>query len=246
MAPASRPRTTRPRRRNAITTGMRAANSPAALRMTQSGSRQTVMFRAMTTEMGYARSVLVMMKPTMKSDQVAMNTKAPAAKTAFQDNGITTRRNTANGVAPSMVAASSRSRGKLRKNASRIQIANGRSRPEYTITIEWACDPARTAALARRVFDEIQFVKDTSFTPDQVRRLRAALLHDFEQDSQDNGYLLNEIARRYAEGDAAHVAAVVDLPDRIAALTGDAIQEAARTYLDTANYVKVTLMPETR
>jgi zinc protease len=119
-------------------------------------------------------------------------------------------------------------------------------RPEYTITIEWACDPARTAALARRVFDEIQFVKDTSFTPDQVRRLRAALLHDFEQDSQDNGYLLNEIARRYAEGDAAHVAAVVDLPDRIAALTGEAIQEAARTYLDTANYVKVTLMPETR
>jgi predicted Zn-dependent peptidase len=89
-------------------------------------------------------------------------------------------------------------------------------------------------------------VKDTSFTPDQVRRLRAALLHDFEQDSQDNGYLLNEIARRYAEGDAAHVAAVVDLPDRIAALTGEEIQEAARTYLDTANYVKVTLMPETR
>ena len=119
-------------------------------------------------------------------------------------------------------------------------------RPEYTITVEWACDPARTAALVRRVFDEIQFVKDTSFTPDQVRRLRAALLHDFEQDSQDNGYLLNEIARRYADGDAAHVAAAIDLPDQIAALTGEAIQEAARTYLDTANYVKVTLMPERR
>jgi predicted Zn-dependent peptidase len=118
-------------------------------------------------------------------------------------------------------------------------------RPEYTISIEWACDPARTAALVRRVFDEIQFVKDTSFTPDQVRRLRAALLHDFEQDSQDNGYLLNEIARATRKG-RAHVAAVVDLPDQIAALTGEAIQEAARTYLDTANYVKVTLMPETK
>jgi predicted Zn-dependent peptidase len=42
------------------------------------------------------------------------------------------------------------------------------------------------------------------------------------------------------------VAAVGNLPDRIAALTGDAIQQAARTYLNTGNYVKVTLMPEKR
>ena len=33
-------------------------------------------------------------------------------------------------------------------------------------------------------------------------RIRAALLRDFEQNSQDNGYLLNQIARRYADGDA--------------------------------------------
>ena len=118
-------------------------------------------------------------------------------------------------------------------------------RPEYSIRIEWACDPARTTALVQRVFDEIRFVKDTSFTPEQVRRVRAALLRDFEQDSQDNFYLLNQIARRYADGDAAHVAAVLDLPDQIAALTGEAIQQAAQTYLDNGNYVKVTLMPET-
>jgi len=29
-------------------------------------------------------------------------------------------------------------------------------------------------------------------------------------------------------------------------LTGDAIQLAAQTYLDTANYVKVTRMPEAK
>jgi predicted Zn-dependent peptidase len=36
------------------------------------------------------------------------------------------------------------------------------------------------------------------------------------------------------------------MPQRIAALTGDAIQRAARTYLDTGRYVKVTLVPETK
>jgi zinc protease len=119
-------------------------------------------------------------------------------------------------------------------------------KPEYTVTIEWACDPARTATLVQRVFDEIKFVQNTTFTAEQVRRLRALLLRDFEQDSQDNGYLLNQIARRYEDNDAAHVGAVLDMPDQIAALTGEAVQEAAKTYLDTSNYIKVTLMPETR
>jgi zinc protease len=117
-------------------------------------------------------------------------------------------------------------------------------RPEYNVRIDWTCDPARTAALVQRVFEEIEFVKRTSFSPGQVIRIRDALTRDFEQDSQDNGYLLNEIARRYEEGDAEHVAAAVDRRARIAALTGDAIQDAARTYLDTSNYVKVTMMPQ--
>ena len=33
------------------------------------------------------------------------------------------------------------------------------------------------------------------------------------------------------------------MPDQIGALTGPAIQQAAQTYLNTSNYVKVTLMP---
>ena len=68
---------------------------------------------------------------------------------------------------------------------------------------------------------------------DQMALIREALLREFERNSQDNGYLLNQIARRYEDGDAANVAAVDNLPEQIAALTGDAIQQAAQTYLDT-------------
>jgi zinc protease len=117
-------------------------------------------------------------------------------------------------------------------------------RPEFNVRIDWTCDPAQTTTLVQRVFDEIEFVKRTSLSAGQVGRIREALARDFERDSQDNGYLLNEIARRYEDGDAARVGAVVDMRERIAALTGEAIQEAARTYLDTGNYVKVTLMPK--
>jgi predicted Zn-dependent peptidase len=71
-------------------------------------------------------------------------------------------------------------------------------------------------------------------------RIRQGLLREYELDSQENGYFLNDIARRYADGDMADG---TSLPDQIAALTGPAIQQAAQTYLNTSTYVKVTLMP---
>jgi predicted Zn-dependent peptidase len=79
-----------------------------------------------------------------------------------------------------------------------------------------------------------------------VALVHDSLLQEFERNSQDNGYLLDQISRRYGEGGAADVAALGHVPERIAALTGDAIQLAAQTYLNTENYVRVTLMPETK
>ena len=119
-------------------------------------------------------------------------------------------------------------------------------RPEYSVRIDWTCDPARTATLVQRVFEEIGVVKATPLSPKQMAYVREGLLRDFERNSQDNGYLLSQISRRYEDGDAADGAAAENLPDRIAALTGDAIQQTAQAYLNTGNYVKVTLMPETK
>jgi len=76
--------------------------------------------------------------------------------------------------------------------------------------------------------------------------IRAGLLREFDSNSQDNSYLLAQIARRYEDGDAANVGAVQNLPARIDALTADAIEQAARTYLNTGRYVQVTLMPDTQ
>jgi zinc protease len=113
-------------------------------------------------------------------------------------------------------------------------------RPEYGVRIEWTCDPARTAALVQRVFEEIEKLKESYISRDHMARIRQGLLREYELDSQENSYFLNDIARRYADGD---VAGASSLPDQIAALTGPAIQQAAQAYLNTSNYVKVTLMP---
>src|SRR5512139_3597993 len=93
-------------------------------------------------------------------------------------------------------------------------------RSQYRVRIDWTCDPARTESLVKRVFEEIEFVKATPLSPEQVIRIHDVLKRDFEKNSQENGYLLNEISRHYEDQDVAEVASVTRLPDRIAALTG--------------------------
>jgi len=117
-------------------------------------------------------------------------------------------------------------------------------RPEYSVRIEWTCDPAQTDTLVKRVFEEIDYVKSLLLTPDRVAAIRQNLLRELDQNRQDNGFLLNQLARKYEDGEGANLAGVTGNPEEIRTLTGEAIQRAAKTYLDTSRYVKVTLMPE--
>src|SRR5438552_1883375 len=73
-------------------------------------------------------------------------------------------------------------------------------KPEYSLRIDWTCDPERASALVQRVFQEIDLVRGTLLPPDRIMRLRELLLREFEQNSQENGYLLNVISRRYEDG----------------------------------------------
>jgi zinc protease len=119
-------------------------------------------------------------------------------------------------------------------------------KPQYTIRIEWTCDPARTASIVQRVLDEIAFVRNAKLSPSQVSAIRGILRREFEKNSQNNGYFLGQIAQRYEDGDAATVASVDKLTDQIDGLTGDMIQQAATSYLGLRNYVKVLQVPETK
>jgi zinc protease len=119
-------------------------------------------------------------------------------------------------------------------------------RSSYSVRISWTCDPARTETLTRRVLEEIAFVRAMWIAPGQMAGVREGLGREFETNSQNNGYLLTQISGRYKEANGADVAAARSVPDEIAALSSGAIRRAARTYLDLRNYVKFTLMPETK
>jgi len=96
----------------------------------------------------------------------------------------------------------------------------------------------------QRVFQEIEAARSATLTQEVMARVRDILLKELDQRSQDNRYVLNDIARLYEEGDAANLAKVNQEPANIAALSAEVIHRSAMRYLDTANYVQVTLMPE--
>jgi len=117
-------------------------------------------------------------------------------------------------------------------------------KPEYRVRINWTSDPARVDSLVQRVFQEIEAARSATLTQDVMARVRDILVKELDQRSQDNRYVLNDIARLYEEGDAANLAKVNQEPANIAALSAEVIHRSAMRYLDTANYVQVTLMPE--
>ncbi len=114
-------------------------------------------------------------------------------------------------------------------------------RQEYSISIQFGSDPARVDALVARVFQEIERLKVTGPAAGHIGEVKLALLRDFEINSKSNSYVLDQMAFRYQHGE--DVEALWDVPKYYEKLDALTIREAARKYLDLANYVRVTLLP---
>jgi zinc protease len=121
-------------------------------------------------------------------------------------------------------------------NASKIPEAR------YDISIDFGCDPERTEELVKTLFREIDVLKAKGPTEKEVGDVREALFREHESDLAQNDHLVAEIAERLEESE--DIEEFFDLPVEYRELTASVIQDAARQYLDTNNYVRVTLYPE--
>ncbi|HKW02467.1 MAG TPA: insulinase family protein [Vicinamibacterales bacterium] len=115
-------------------------------------------------------------------------------------------------------------------------------RPEYSIRIDFGCDPKRTDDLIKRVFEEIEKLKTAGPTDKQLADEKEALLKDFDNTTKQNALLLNQIRLKYLYGEDP--ATLWDVPTYYRNLDAAAVQQAAKTYLNTKAYVQVVLMPE--
>ena len=115
-------------------------------------------------------------------------------------------------------------------------------KPTYSLTIQFGSAPNRTDDLIKRVFQEIESLKTNGPTDQQLTDEKETLLREFETNIKLNNYLVNQISLRYENGDDP--AGLWLIPDFYNKIDKAMIQQAAKTYLNTNNYVEVMLFPE--
>jgi zinc protease len=115
-------------------------------------------------------------------------------------------------------------------------------RSEYSIAIDFGCDPKRTDDLIKRVFEEVEKYKSAGPTEKELTDERETLLKEFESNMKQNSYLIGQLKLKYQYGDDP--VTLWSVPDYYRRLDAATVQQAAKAYLTTGAYVQVVLMPE--
>lgn len=123
-------------------------------------------------------------------------------------------------------------------------LADASKIPEsrYRVAIHFGCAPDRTEELVKALFDEIRALKAEGPTEREVSDAREALLRRHETNLARNDRLAAELSERYEL--SVDIEEFFRLPAEYMKLTATVVHDAARSHLDTDNYVRVTLYPE--
>ena len=116
-------------------------------------------------------------------------------------------------------------------------------RPQYSLSIDFGSAPERADELTRAVFAVIDSLRRTGPAATDVAKVAEAQRRDRETAIKQNGYWLGQLAGSDRYGwDPRQILTGETL---INSLSAPMLRDAARKYLRTDNYVRVTLVPET-
>ncbi|MGD9897916.1 MAG: M16 family metallopeptidase [Calditrichaceae bacterium] len=113
----------------------------------------------------------------------------------------------------------------------------------YRIRISFGSDPERVEELTKEIFTVISDLKNNGTTEDYLNKVKEMDTRELEINMKDNGYWLNALEYRSFNG--IDPADILKTRDRIDRLTVGDIENAADKYLNTDNYFRVVLYPET-
>ncbi len=114
----------------------------------------------------------------------------------------------------------------------------------YALVLQFGADPDRVEELVARVFDEIEHLKREGPRAERVADTREAMLRNHETNLRQDGYWLSVLSDSYRHEPEPGAHYLLGYPDEVRAVSVEVIQQAMRRYLDTDNYVRVTLLPE--
>jgi len=113
---------------------------------------------------------------------------------------------------------------------------------EYTIQINFGCNPERVEELSQTVFDQIDSLQTYGTNEKYITKVRETQTRSYETDLKENGYWVNELrSHYYTKQDPLNI---LGYPKLVETLSAKMVQDAAKKYFNTENYVQVVLLPE--
>lgn len=117
-------------------------------------------------------------------------------------------------------------------------------REEYTLNISFGSAPDRVGQLVGAIFAQIDSLTKFGAGEKELAKIRETVIRSRETDLKENGFWLGQLAAVEQNGDDPKV--ILDPSDLLGLLTPERLKAAAERYLDRKNYVRVTLLPETK
>ena len=113
---------------------------------------------------------------------------------------------------------------------------------EYRVTISFESDPAQIDSLATIALQELDRLRKSGPTEAEVAKVRASQTRDLDDRIDDNSYWAHELAWHSRPG--FRLTSITAHQAKARALSSDELRAACATYLGTARYVRVTMLPQ--
>ncbi len=122
--------------------------------------------------------------------------------------------------------------------------ANGENMPysHYTFQIGFPCAPENVDDLTSAAITELEKLQKEGVSEEDLKKIKEGQRRELEVNLKDNSYWANTLRTYFYQGwDPAEV---LKAKERMEALTAKNLQDAANSYIDAKNYIKIVLMPE--
>lgn len=112
----------------------------------------------------------------------------------------------------------------------------------YSLSVTLPTGPENVDKVLAAAFEEFERLKREGPTAADLAKVKQNWIQNHRKALRENGYWLGRLQSALVDG--TDPAAILTHEQRVQALTPAEVQEAARRYLDTNNYVQVVLYPE--
>lgn len=114
-------------------------------------------------------------------------------------------------------------------------------RPEYTIQATWGCNPANIGKLSSTVLAEMDTLKTFGPKETDLNKIKETLIRERETRLRENNFWTGALQNHIMYGDILRN--IGEYKSYINSFTIEDIKKAAKKYLETTEYVQVSLTP---